>query len=821
MDELELTTDQQRALRGKRPLSKSYIARHWRGELSLPRSYWVNTVLLNVIVFPLAIRMFGVAGLAVVHTNLWAGLALVVAMYACLLFWLLPVTIWQLVGLWRSATSYQLQGGFGGWGALVKCQVFLGWIVLAWAGLTVVDGITTILSKTSSRPPLTAAHTAGASASPSPSGSVGQTKFVPPPPIQDDREKQAPATSASATPRPFDATQSYEVVATPSPASAASKTNGAASEKWWEKDQIAYFETGLAYYNGAGVEKDYSEAVKWFRKAAEQNHAQAQLYLAACYAGGEGVPTDLAEAARWARKAADQNFAPAQAMLGSHYLYGWGLPKNSSEAVKWFRKAADQNDYHAEYDLGECYRNGEGVGRDYAEAMKLYRKAAEQNYASAQRALGDCYYFGRGVSKNYTEAVKWYRKAADQGDASAQASLANCYHDGQGVAKNYGEAVKWYRKRAEQDDPLAALYQYTLGYWYYTGHAVRRDYAEAVKWFRKAAEQNFEWAQNSLGDCYYFGRGVPKDYSEAVKWYRKSADQNNSAAQRVLALRYLQGEGVPKDYVESYKWLLLAAAQGDERSTKTMPLLETLMSREQIAEGQKLAREFTPRKTPATETESSNAAAAETRPKSAGTGFFITEDGHLLTNAHVAGNAAQVRLVTAFGLISAKVLKVDSANDLALLKAEGKFQALPVATSRAVKLGSTVISVGFPNIVLQGFAPKFARGEIASLTGPQDDPRFFQISVPLQPGNSGGSLVDERGNVVGVVSGKLSAAATLKATGQLPENVNYAVKSSFVLGFLESVPEVASKLKEPNTSALRADDVVEKAKAAAVLVLVY
>jgi serine protease Do len=87
-------------------------------------------------------------------------------------------------------------------------------------------------------------------------------------------------------------------------------------------------------------------------------------------------------------------------------------------------------------------------------------------------------------------------------------------------------------------------------------------------------------------------------------------------------------------------------------------------------------------------------------------------------------------------------VKVDPANDLAVLKADGKFEALPVATSCAVKLGSTVVTVGFPNIGLQGFAPKVGRGEIASLSGLQDDARSFQNSVPLQPGNSGGALVN-------------------------------------------------------------------------------
>jgi hypothetical protein len=103
-------------------------------------------------------------------------------------------------------------------------------------------------------------------------------------------------------------------------------------------------------------------------------------------------------------------------------------------------------------------------------------------------------------------------------------------------------------------------------------------------------------------------------------------------------------------------------------------------------------------------------------------------------------------------------------------------------------------------------------GEIAALSGPEDDAHFFQISAPVQPGNSGGALVDEPGNVVGVVSGKLSARATLFTSGTLPENLNYAVKSSFLLSFLESVPDVTAKLKDQNTKDMKFDDVVEQAK---------
>ena len=91
----------------------------------------------------------------------------------------------------------------------------------------------------------------------------------------------------------------------------------------------------------------------------------------------------------------------------------------------------------------------------------------------------------------------------------------------------------------------------------------------------------------------------------------------------------------------------------------------------------------------------------------------------------------------------------------------------------------------------------------------------------MQPGNSGGALVDARGNVVGIVAAKLDAVAALAATGSLPENVNYAVKISLLLSLLESVPDVAAKLKEPNTKDESFEDVVKSAQDAAVLVLVY
>ena len=415
-----------------------------------------------------------------------------------------------------------------------------------------------------------------------------------------------------------------------------------------------------------------------------------------------------------------------------------------------------------------------------------------------------------------TNSFESTKVKAEKGEAIAQYNLGWMYFGGQGISQDFAEAAKWYRKAAEQGFAPA---QYNLGLMYAKGQNLKQDYSEAVKWYRKAAEQGLAIAEDALGACYFSGDGVPKDIAEAVKWWRKAGEQGFAQSQSNLGVCYGIGNGVPMDYVEAYKWYNLALAQGYELARTNLLFIEQLMTPDQIAEAQRRSAAFVPRK----ETSASrfDNSAPPANPTFTGTGFFITDDGYLVSNYHVVKDATKVRLLTSVGLIDAKVVQVDAANDLALLKADGRFAPLPIAASRTVNLGGTVATVGFPDIGLQGFAPKLAKGEIASLSGAGDDPRYFQISVPVQPGNSGGALVDERGNVIGIVSAKLDASAALAASGALPENVNYAVKSSFLLSFLESVPAVSAKLKKPNTADEKFEDVVKSAQDAAVLVLVY
>lgn len=452
---------------------------------------------------------------------------------------------------------------------------------------------------------------------------------------------------------------------------------------------------------------------------------------------------------------------------------------------------------------------------EVARLVKDETAEAEAGDATAQFSLGLLYTLGaEGVERNAALAAKWFRLAAEQGHAAAQCRLARHYEFGAGVPQSDKEAVKWYAAAAAQGDASA---QRRLGDLAKAGKGTDKSDVRAASWYRKAADQDDAEAQVALGMMYLRAEGMPQDMAEAARLLRRAADQGAMEGQFRLGCMYILGMGVPKDHVNGYHWLNLAAAQGHSDAAKFRETYKKLMTAEQISEAQRLSREFVPK--PVAERGPSTARATELR--GTGTGFFVTTSGFLVTNQHVVDSGVRFEVVTDSGKREAKLVKSDAQCDLAVLKVEGEFPALPIAHSLGSRLGSVVATVGFPNPGLQGFLPKLSKGEIASLAGSGDDPRYFQISVPIQPGNSGGALIDERGNVVGIVAGKLSAEAALASSGHIAENVNYAVKSSLLLVLLESLPEVRGMLPVPRQDDRRFEDVVSSAEKASVLVIVY
>jgi TPR repeat protein len=209
-------------------------------------------------------------------------------------------------------------------------------------------------------------------------------------------------------------------------------------------------------------------------------------------------------------------------------------------------------------DAAAAYTNG-----DYATALREFRSLADHGQAVAQYNLGRMYYDGRGAPQDFVEAAKWFRLAADQGHAGAENNLGAMYVAGQGLQQSTGEALRWYRLAADQ------------------GYAI---------------------AQHNLGSLHITGRYLPQDFAEGAKWFRRAADQGYAPSMLGLAALYEDGDGVPRDYLLGYMWYNLAighfaSSETDQRDTvvEFRDELAAKMTRNQIAEAQRLAREWVPK----------------------------------------------------------------------------------------------------------------------------------------------------------------------------------------------------------------------------------
>jgi S1-C subfamily serine protease len=172
-----------------------------------------------------------------------------------------------------------------------------------------------------------------------------------------------------------------------------------------------------------------------------------------------------------------------------------------------------------------------------------------------------------------------------------------------------------------------------------------------------------------------------------------------------------------------------------------------------------------------------------TDSKKFGTGFVVSNQGHMLTNNHVIAGCRA--LATRDGK-PLQVLSRNASSDLALLQADFAPSAIAVfRTGPAPKLGDSVVAFGFPLPGLLSSEGNVSTGILSATSGLQNDVRFVQISAPVQPGNSGGPLFDSSGHVIGVVVAKLDAVKVAEITGDVPQNVNFAVNWAEVRAFLD------------------------------------
>lgn len=344
-------------------------------------------------------------------------------------------------------------------------------------------------------------------------------------------------------------------------------------EQAWQAAQNGepngYFLLGFFYYQGEGVTQNFTEAIKWFKKAANNGLCNSYGFLGACYI----TQKNYVEAINWFKKAID-NGDCCYADLGACYLQ---LGK-FTEAIPWLKKGIDDKRPEYYVSLGQCYY----FLQNYTEAIPWLKKAADKGITDSYFTLGLSFYF----LKNYTEAIIWFEKAANNGVSQAYAYLGQAYYEQQ----NYAEAFKWIKKAVDVKDPfsygtLGDMYYYGLGTAvnqneafrlakigsehedasamvllakiYGEGKGAPKNVAESFKWEKKAAEKEFIGAFLGLGIMYEEGIGTHKNTEEAINWYKKAFDKGVSNAPMFLCTTYYS----QKDYAEAKKWAELTINQ--------------------------------------------------------------------------------------------------------------------------------------------------------------------------------------------------------------------------------------------------------------------
>lgn len=194
--------------------------------------------------------------------------------------------------------------------------------------------------------------------------------------------------------------------------------------------------------------------------------------------------------------------------------------------------------------------------------------------------------------------------------------------------------------------------------------------------------------------------------------------------------------------------------------------------------------------------------------KSSGTGFFIDKNGYIVTNFHVIEKAKEIQITSNNKNYKAEIIISDEQNDLAILKIKDK-SFVPLQNlnynfkSETSDVGTSVIALGFPLTTLLGEEIKVTNGIISSKSGMKGDITNYQISVPIQPGNSGGPLFDNDGNLIGITSSGINRKL------DLTENVNYAIKSKYLKILIE---ELTDKIELPNSTFNKTTLLTEKIK---------
>ncbi len=359
---------------------------------------------------------------------------------------------------------------------------------------------------------------------------------------------------------------------------------------------------GLILRDGIALEVDKETAFNWLLAAAEQNHVGAQYAVSRAYSRGEGVSKDAGSALTWLERAGNNGHVTAQFNLARAYDTGQGVPLDRAVSLDWLTRAAEAGHVLSQRALGRRYLTADDVAGNPEEAKRWLSIAAKRGDAVAMTLLGDAYSGEYGIAKASDQAWDWYRKASENSYGRATAEVAGMLARGDGRPVDLEEAVRMYRRALDQGYVLA---QIDLGSLAGAGKldglvaphnavpwavaAASEGDEAALRWLQTQAEAGIRPAQKAWA---IWLTDVENDPAKAFPFFEEAAVNGDVEAQFRLGQMLTRGDGGTQDYVAAHAWLNIAATGGYAEAANLRTTVTSLMTAEEIAEAQTLARTF-------------------------------------------------------------------------------------------------------------------------------------------------------------------------------------------------------------------------------------
>lgn len=567
-------------------------------------------------------------------------------------------------------------------------------------------------------------------------------------------------------------------------------------------DAEAMYELSQLYLSGKEVEYSHELYRNYLGKAAEKNHPKAVYELATSINLNIDIPLFIEGASN------EEKFAKGQ--------------KDYREAERLYLKAIDLGVAEANHGLGNLYLYGlDGLSNklnlqktkvpkdlqgDIEKAIKYFEQAANLGVPRSMVAMYRLHSVTEYKRVNRDEANRWLQKASELENPKDLGEAASALYHGSytniekfkyvsldefNPEQSWAKDAKPLLERAANAGDVAS--QILLSKILLNGYTGYKDESLGVKYLAKAAAANDTWSQVMLGRRYMSGSSVFQDYSTARENFFKAASSEKSdiygqEAQYLLGILAENGFGVEKDLVLAHAWYNIAATNGYEKAEPRRSIITRKLSAEELAEAQTLAKNWKPGDE--LNRSSSHHAVAQTagEPKKTNTGtmFYISSDGFAVTNNHVVAECRQVKIEGSSD--SARIVTQDAANDLALIKIDGgkKQHAEIIANPSKIRQGEEIVVFGFPLNSLLSSGGNLTPGVVSALTGLGNNTNQIQITAAIQPGSSGSPVLNSKGDVVGVVSSKLSDSKMAKATGQVGQTINFAISAQTLKSFLDA-----------------------------------